>query len=100
VIARTDKTLNIVVSGREITESADAVKPAYMDGAHHGTGSPPTQPSSARNTSQQDSNNPPEEGRTQPEMSMLSGITLRFRTRLFNLSSYVTAGGGDVGTPT
>jgi hypothetical protein len=41
-IARTDKTLNIVVRGRQVTVSADRVKPAYiLEAPHHGTGSPP-----------------------------------------------------------
>jgi hypothetical protein len=47
VLARTDKTLTIVVRGRQVTVSADRVKPAFTaEGTPHGTGSPPAQPSS------------------------------------------------------
>ena len=89
VIARTDKTLKIVVRGREITVSADRVKPAYVtDGAHHGTSSPPTQ---HRSTPQPNQHNPSEQpaptnipagaARTQPAQSTRSGRTIRFPAR-------------------
>jgi hypothetical protein len=47
VIARTNKTLTIVVRGRQFNVSADRVKPAYvLGGTRHDTGSPPPQLSS------------------------------------------------------
>jgi hypothetical protein len=47
IISRTDKTLKIVVRGRQVTVSDDRVKPAYlMEGTQHDTGSPPAQPCS------------------------------------------------------
>jgi len=43
VTARTDKTLTIVVRGRQVNVSADRVKPAYvLDGTLHDTGSLPS----------------------------------------------------------
>ena len=45
VITRTDKTLTIVVRGRQVTISADQVKPACIfEGTQPHTGSPPAQP--------------------------------------------------------
>jgi hypothetical protein len=47
VIACTDKTLKIVMRGRQMTVSADRVKPAYLlEENHHDTGNPSNQPSS------------------------------------------------------
>jgi len=47
VIARTDKTLTIVVRGRQVNVSADRVKPpCVLQGTQHDTNSPPAQPSS------------------------------------------------------
>ena len=47
VIARTDKTLTIVVRDRQVKVSADQVKPAYiLEGTQHDTGSPVPQRSS------------------------------------------------------
>ena len=47
VLARNNKTLKIVVRGREITVSADRVKPAYLlENNLHDNGNPPNQPRS------------------------------------------------------
>jgi hypothetical protein len=47
VIAHTDRTLKIVVCGRQVTVSADRVEPAYiLEGNQHDTCSPPAQPRS------------------------------------------------------
>jgi len=71
VISRTDKTLKIVVRGRQVTVSADRMKPAYlMEGTQHDTGSPPAQPSSAPAK--------PDKIRTEPPKTTRSGRTVRF----------------------
>ena len=74
VIARTDKTLTIVVRGRQVNVSADRVKPAYIiDGTRHDTGSPPAQPSS-------DPRKPVTA--TRPPKTTRSGRTVRFPARI------------------
>jgi cleavage and polyadenylation specificity factor subunit 1 len=48
VVARMDKTLKFVVCGRQVTVSADRVKPAYiLGGTQHDTNSPLVRPCSA-----------------------------------------------------
>ena len=45
VITRSDKTFKIIVRGRQITVSADRVKPAYLlEESQHNTGNPPNHP--------------------------------------------------------
>jgi len=74
VIARTDKTLTIVVCGRQVNVSADRVKPAYvLDGTQHDTGSlPSAQPRS-------DPEKPV--NMTRPTQTTCSGRTVRFPAR-------------------
>jgi len=74
VIARTDKTLTIVVRGRQVNVSADRVKPAYvLDGPQHDTGSlPSTQPRS-------DPEKPV--STTRPTQTTRSGRTVRYPAR-------------------
>ena len=73
VIARTDKTLTIVVRGRHVTVSADRVKPAYiLERTQHGTGSPPAQPRIAPAKPL---------APTQPPRTTRSGRTVRFPAR-------------------
>jgi hypothetical protein len=73
-IARTDKTLQIVVRGRQVPVSTDRVKPAYtMDGTQHVTGSPPAQPSSP--PARPDATEPP------PARTTRSGRNVHFPAR-------------------
>jgi hypothetical protein len=73
VIARTDKTLKIVVRGRQVNVSADRVMPAYiLEGSQHDTGSPPAQPRSAPTKPTT---------LTQPPRTTGTGRTVRFPTR-------------------
>jgi len=74
VIARTDKTLTIVVRGRQVNVSADRVKPAYvLDGTQHDTSSlPSAQPRS-------DPEKPV--STTRPTQTTRSGRTVRFPAR-------------------
>jgi len=72
VIAHTDKTLTIVVHGRQVNVSADRVKPAYvLEGTQHDTGSPPAQPHS----------DPAKPVTTRPPQTTRSGRTIRFPAR-------------------
>ena len=72
VIARTDKTLTIVVRGRQVNVSADRVKPAYiLEGTRHDTGSPPDQPR----------NGTAKPVTTRPPQTTRSGRTVRFPAR-------------------
>jgi len=73
VIARTDKTLTIVMRGRQVNVSADRVKPAYvMDGTQHDTGIPPAQPCSDPDKLVKT---------TRPTQTTRSGRTVRFPAR-------------------
>jgi cleavage and polyadenylation specificity factor subunit 1 len=81
ILSRTDKTFKIVVRGRQVTVSADRVKPAYlMEGTQHDTGSPPAQPGSPP---AQPISAPaqPDEIRTEPPKTTRSGRTVRFPAR-------------------
>ena len=72
VIARTDKTLTIVVRGRQVNVSADRVKPAYVfEGTRHDTGSPPAQPR----------NDTAKPVTTRPPQTTRSGRTIHFPAR-------------------
>ena len=73
VIARTGKTFTIVVRGRQVTVSADRVKPAYvLEGTQHDADSPPVQPRSAPTKPATP---------TQPPKTTRSGRTVRFPAR-------------------
>jgi len=73
VIARTDKTLTIVVRGRHVTVSADRVKPAYiLERTQHRTDNPPGQPRIAPAKPL---------APTQPPRTTRSGRTVRFPAR-------------------
>ena len=72
VMARTDKTLAIVMRGRRVNVSTDRVKPAYLlGGIQHETGSPVAQPRS----------DPAKPVTTRPPQTPHSGRTLRFPAR-------------------
>jgi hypothetical protein len=72
VIARTDKTLTIVVRGWQVNVSADRVKPAYvLEGTRHDTGSPPAQPR----------NDTAKPVTTRPPQTTRSGRTIHFPAR-------------------
>jgi hypothetical protein len=81
VIACTDKTLKIVVRGRQVTVSADRVKSAYpLEGTQHDTGSLPAQPCSP--TAQPGSAPAkPDKTRTEPPKTTCFGRTVRFPAR-------------------
>ena len=71
VIARTDKTLTIVVRGRHVTVSTDRVKPVYLLGGNqHDRGSPPAQSSNAPTQ--------PAATPQEPPKTTHSGRTVRF----------------------
>ena len=87
IIARTDKTLQIVIQGRHITVSADRVKPTYLLGAsQHDTNNPPAPPSNAR----QDTNSAYKDHIFRAHYTPSSSF--------HHLALFST--GGDVGTPT
>lgn len=72
VIAHTDKTLTIVVRGRQVNVSADRVKPAYLfEGTQHDTGRPIAKP---RHRSS-------EIVTTRPQPTIYTGRSVRFPTR-------------------
>ena len=90
VIARTDKTLQIVVRDRHIT-MADRVKPAYLLGtSQHDTNNPPAPPNSTPTT--------PYKTPIPPTKTTLSGCTIHHPVRFTTYFSSLL--GGDVGTPT
>jgi hypothetical protein len=69
VTARTDKTFKIVVRGRQVTVSADRVKPAFIlaEGLHDNSDiGPPVEPLNVPDT---------------PQQTTLSGRSVRFPAR-------------------